>query len=71
MVAQAVVLKGAPATQKKCDYTFIQDSGEPNIGKYGEIKYDENWTKVVEAGWTLKGIAGGGTQTVYLFELCR
>lgn len=57
--------------QNKCDYTFIQDGGEPNIGKAGEIKYDESWTKVLEAGWTLKATLGQGAGSLYVFEKCR
>lgn len=57
--------------QTKCDYTFIQDGGEPNIGKEGEIKYNEPWTRVLEAGWTLKATSGQGAGALYIFEKCR
>lgn len=61
----------APASARQCDYTFIEDSGEPNIGKNGEIKYNDSWSAVVQSGWTLKSSSTVGSTVMYLFEKCR
>jgi hypothetical protein len=50
-----------------CDYTFIKDADEPNIGSDGDIKYDKSWQKVLNGGWSLKAATG----IIYIFEKCR
>jgi hypothetical protein len=44
----------------RCDYTFIRDTNDPNIGEVGNVTYDADWEKVLSAGWTLKTIHSGG-----------
>lgn len=56
---------------KRCDYTYIDDAGEPNIGKRGEIKYDGPWKAVVDGGWVLRSANTVGSTGVYVFEKCR
>ena len=70
LVSQVGVLKGAQSTtgQVKCDYTYVDDDGKPNIGENGEIKYDDEWRKMIEGGWILKVAVAEG---VYVFEKCR
>lgn len=77
-VTHAYSVKGTSAEpqsaadgQKRCDYTYVQDAGSPNIGKNGQIEYDESWKPVVEGGWTLKATVGGGSNAMYIFEKCR
>ena len=49
-------LHAKDTTAPKCDYTYIRDAGDPNIGEAGEIEYDKEWKKVVKNGWKLKWI---------------
>ncbi len=68
---RVVTVQAQPGT-KKCDYTYIEDSGEPNIGKNGEIKYNDSWKAVVESGWVLRtSSSAGSTRIMYLFEKCQ
>lgn len=55
----------------KFDYTYIQDGGEPNIGKGGEIKYSALWSSVAQSGWVLKSTSGSGAAALYVFERKR
>lgn len=55
--------------QVKCDFSFISDNGEPNIGKAGEIRYGDEWKAMVDGGWSLKTTADGDGG--YIFERCR
>lgn len=55
----------APA--HRCDYTYITDSGTPEIGQTGEVTYDDEWQKVLSEGWTLKATTG----VIYVFERCQ
>ncbi len=76
IVVTVALFKGsvveAEQGSKKCDYTFIEDSGEPNIGKNGEIKYNDSWKAVVEGGWVLKTSSPmGSTRIMYMFEKCQ
>ena len=69
-VAQMNVFSEVSAqSQVKCDFIFISDNGEPNIGKAGEIRYGADWQKIVDGGWTLKTTADGDGG--YIFERCR
>jgi len=54
----------------KCDYSYIKDAGFPEVGKNGNIEYDDDWKKMVEGGWKLKSIGQNGV-AVYIFERCR
>ena len=62
--------QSGPKTSQRCDYTYVRDGSQPNIGAEGEIKYNNSWKAVVEGGWTLKAI-GGNAGSIYLFEKCR
>ncbi|MFI5296724.1 MAG: hypothetical protein ACHREM_01390 [Polyangiales bacterium] len=53
-----------------CDYTYIQDTGGPDIGENGEVTYDRNWGWVVSQGWVLKAVSGP-TNANYVFERCQ
>ena len=55
------------ASSQHCDLTVLVDGGQPGIGKEGEIKYDDKWSKVVNDGWILRTTTG----EVYMFEKCR
>lgn len=61
----------AQGSSVKCDYTYIDDAGEPNLGKRGEIKYNEAWQGVLSSGWLLKTASTVGSTGVYIFEKCR
>jgi hypothetical protein len=75
IVAQVGLVKGesrvaqnvASGIQQTCDYTYISDRGEPNIGSNGQIRYDEPWKVVHDGGWSLKATASD----LYIFEKCR
>jgi hypothetical protein len=54
--------QGAP----RCDYSYITDQGNPEIGKRGAISYDDDWRTMVEGGWRVRATEG----TFYLFERC-
>jgi hypothetical protein len=61
----------APTAQAKCDYTLISETGSPNIGKDGLVKYDAHWKAVVEAGWALKVAVATANAKEYIFEKCE
>jgi hypothetical protein len=61
-------LEARAAGEHRCDYTYIQDTSAPNIGEGGELKYDEDWERVLSAGWNLKALNGNN---LYIFERCR
>jgi hypothetical protein len=73
MVLAACASRMMPTTDaraagtKVCDYTYITDTGEPEIGSKGRIKYDEDWSSVVNSGWKFVGSSVPG---VYMFERC-
>jgi hypothetical protein len=60
---------GAQSTSGKCDYTYVEDDGSPNLGKNGQIKYNSTWRKVLDEGWTLK--MAGSDVGIYIFEKCH
>jgi hypothetical protein len=60
---------GAQSTSGRCDYTYVEDDGSPNLGKNGVIRYNSTWRKVLDEGWTLK--MAGGDVGIYIFEKCR
>ena len=72
-VTQVDLLTGALAQgtdgQKKCDYTYVRDNVAPGIGRDGDIKYSDEWKKVIESGWVLKIASAPGAG--YIFEKCR
>ena len=51
----------------RCEYTQVQDTGEPNIGINGQIEYDEDWERVLSAGFSLRQVVGA----IYIFERCQ
>jgi len=62
---------GQAPPARDCDYTFVGDSGEPNIGKDGRVEYSDSWANVLDAGWRLKTSHAVGSTGVYMFEKCR
>lgn len=68
-VGVPVVAQAPSVEQRRCDYTFIKDKGEPGIGEGGQVRYSENWARVVDAGWVLK--LATYNPTVYVFERCQ
>ena len=66
----SVSAQNASEGTKRCDYTYLRDGSQPNIGTDGEIKYNNSWKTVVEGGWTLRAI-GGNAGSIYVFEKCR
>lgn len=67
-VATAVPLARTAVAQsaKKCDYTQIMDSGTPEIGEDGAVRYDAAWQTVLDRGFRLSAANGG----IYIFERC-
>ncbi len=58
----------AQSTAHKCDYTYVSDTVGPEIGTNGDVEYDADWKRVLDAGFTLKlQVADNG----YIFERCR
>jgi len=54
--------------QEKCVWTYIVDTGKPDIGSDGKVELrGENWKKLSEAGWKVKAMEGA----FYLFERCE
>ena len=51
----------------KCDYSYILDSGSPELGQNGTISYDDDWKAMVAGGWRLKAVHSPG----YFFERCN
>jgi hypothetical protein len=64
-------VKAQGTATRGCDYTYIEDTGQPNLGKNGAIKYDDSWKAVVEGGWSLKTASAVGSSVEYVFEKCR
>jgi hypothetical protein len=54
--------QGAP----RCDYSYILDTGMPELGKRGEVSYDDDWHAMVAGGWRLKTVS----EAVHIFERC-
>jgi hypothetical protein len=52
-----------------CVWTYINDSGEPNIGEDGAIDFSKgpNWKKLSDEGWELKAVK----ENNYIFERCE
>ena len=58
-------------TGTKCDYSYLSDGGFPDIGEDGKIKYDEDWSKMIEDGWELAfPINGDSSPKGYMFKKC-
>jgi hypothetical protein len=57
-------LPASATSTKVCDYTRILDSG---MGEEGAIEYNDEWRKVLDAGWRLHS----ANMREYIFEKCR
>ena len=50
-----------------CEWSYVRDNGEPDIGANGQVQMDEAWTAMSRGGWQLRS----GANPVYVFERCR
>jgi hypothetical protein len=59
---------------QKCTWTYISDSGTPNLGEDGKVdQKDASWKAMSDGGWHLKlsvVLPGQGTNA-YVFERCN
>jgi hypothetical protein len=55
--------------QRRCVWTHIVDSGEPNVGSDGNVDFSRgaNWQQVSGTGWELKVVS----ENNYVFEKCE
>lgn len=71
VVNKALSVKDALAKSKKkrkCQYTYIKDSYDPNIAEDGQKpEYGDNWKKLINDGWRLHTVKG---KEVYIWEKC-
>jgi hypothetical protein len=65
--AAAPVLAARAGGAHRCEYTYFTDSASPNIGVAGQIEYDEDWERVLSAGFQLKAVEG----IAFFFERCQ
>jgi len=69
LIENVGVKEAMAITGSKCDYTYINDPREPDIGQNGNIEYGEDWGKVLNGGWRLHLVGGKGYS--YIFEKCN
>ena len=51
-----------------CVWSYISDSGHPNIGEDGAVENkDKNWQRMSDEGWQLKATKADD----YIFERCE
>ena len=54
--------------RQHCVWSYVHDSGEPNIGQNGVVEAkDKDWQRMSDEGWQLKTANGEN----YVFERCE
>jgi hypothetical protein len=54
--------------RQHCVWSYVHDSGAPNIGENGEVATkDKDWQRMSDGGWQLKTASNEN----YVFERCE
>ena len=56
---------------KVCTWSYLGDSGSPELGEAGKVKMDDDWTTMSKGGWRLVAVKAGTTDDHYVFERCQ
>jgi hypothetical protein len=57
----------SPAATQKCEWSYLQDSGMPDLGREGKVEMGDDWKAMNAEGWRLVMMNG----VLYYFERCR